>query len=274
MLDNRNHLIGALGAELQQLSGQSSDGTVHEVDAIGQPVQLDVPPADLEVLRVGLHRERPATGHRKAEPHRVVRPEAAEFDDGRVDDLQLREPGQDRIEDQLFLGLVVTGETANDLGHPRPVVTALVDQQTVMHHLHRAIAVHRDYAGVVYLGNPVGIAARHCHQDATSHLLIEAADIQDEICWPHSQPPWFRLQRPIMSRLTSLDRTSGLPSTAAMFADPRAWAPPGARHRNPWSAPPRRAAPGRRGFTRMSTPTYCWSTRPRSRRRTFQGLPA
>src|SRR5664279_4819563 len=47
MLDNRNHLIGALGAELQQLSGLSADGTVHEVDAIGQPVQLDVPPADL-----------------------------------------------------------------------------------------------------------------------------------------------------------------------------------------------------------------------------------
>jgi len=72
---------------------------------------------------------------------------------------------------------VVTGEAANDLGHPRPVVTALVDQQTVVHDLYGPTVADLDLARILHLVNAVGIPARNRHQHSAGGSFVESGDI-------------------------------------------------------------------------------------------------
>lgn len=109
-----------------------------------QTVELHVVLADGEMGRVRL--DTTSAGERDIVqvPHRVIRPEGAEFED----DAAWAAIPKDFRETPFFLRLMVTTEAVDDVGHPIAVVTAVTNEKSVVHDLHAAGRNRLDTSGV------------------------------------------------------------------------------------------------------------------------------
>jgi len=98
-------------------------------------------------------------------PERVIGPERPQLHDRRRS-LLYSEALDDLVEDDLLLGLVVTAQVADDLGHPLSVIAALHDEDPIVHDLHPPLGCRPHLPGIGDLRDPVGVSARRRELDA------------------------------------------------------------------------------------------------------------
>ena len=147
------------GNETLDRTTPNSDGGIDECPAA--LIDSEISFANLEMMGVGFEADGVAGGKIIEKPEAVVGPKAAEFDHrGRaISRASIGKSLHERREDRFFLRLMYSTKATNDIARNGSVVTALYDENAVMHYLNSTACMVDDFSGIRDTRKVVGVGA-------------------------------------------------------------------------------------------------------------------